>query len=130
MKIIITPEQRAQLDAEHAERVASLPEGRVSVRFVQSRAGWQVYKGRKRIDGASHDTADGALDLYSSEYTNDDQSLAAFVSLDEAQAWNDTYEKFTHIVDLLDASANDRNIDARVDAMEELLEARLAAFDS
>jgi hypothetical protein len=129
MKIIITPEQQAQLDAAHAERVASLPEGRVSVRFVDSRAAWQVYKGRKRIDIATHDTPDGALDLYSSLYTDDEPSLAAFVSLREARAWNDTYEKFTHIVDLLNASANDRNIDARVDALEYLLEARLAAWD-
>ena len=53
MKILLTDDQKAAIAADQKAFRDSLPKGKVSARWIQQTAGWQVYKGRNRIAGCS-----------------------------------------------------------------------------
>jgi hypothetical protein len=48
--------------------------------------------------------------------------ITAMNTLENARQWNDTYEKFTFCIDLLDINARDRGSDFWVSLLEEKFE--------
>ena len=64
MRIVLTADQVASRKAEQKAFRDSLPKGKVSVKWIQLSAGWQVYKGRNRIAGCSGSSENEALEQY------------------------------------------------------------------
>lgn len=50
--------------------------------------------------------------------TNNFKEILANSTLEQAIAWNESSEQFTHCIDLLEISAHDSDSDIRVNALE------------